>query len=123
MSPTLCIVVTDVTTPHSTKTEEESDQPAIFERIDAGKLQGALKNASVLTSLEVGSGLGSGCGKIPYLCCCVQHEGVPSHLLPAVAQQQAANEEKTKQEKKMKVYNIMRWENSPPAFTKSSFTH
>lgn len=27
---------------------------AVFERIDASKLQGALKNASMLTSLEVG---------------------------------------------------------------------
>lgn len=34
---------------------------AVFDRIDASKLQGALKNASMLTSLEVGVSYNSRC--------------------------------------------------------------
>ena len=84
----------------SAKSAEPATDGKVFERIDAGKLQGALKNASVLTSLEVCYLMGvvqwGSCD------CRVQQEGVPSHLLPALAQHQAADsaEEAAKKEKK-----------------------
>lgn len=58
------------------------DQPKLFDRIDASKLQGALSNASMMGRLE--------------------QEGVPSHLLPAVvqAQKEAAAEAAAKDKEK-----------------------
>lgn len=58
------------------------DQPKLFDRIDASKLQGALSNASMMGRLE--------------------QEGIPSNLLPAVvqAQKEAATEAAAKEKEK-----------------------